>query len=282
MRGLEQIKSINETPHELHDDSNEHEQFRPSQSHAELHGRPSADDIKKILEEITGGQMTKAKLSLGHERTLDLLTTIDTALGNNTSPEKLTEMAAVARVFGLLGLRAPDDYDDAKALAIMLAAKAITTLDGIIGDKPTSFPSTHDIQKAHGQHRHLGMDGIHSAIDAKPDFLKFWQKLNDDRAADGEDEASYGEAKTVFSGGPTPSGALTFIGKEWEGLRAVPAKTHEGRKTYHGEFRSIAAEGNSIWNVVSNTATLPIAYANAEAALSGARHARIHSEARKS
>src|ERR1035437_9702070 len=29
--------------------------------------------------------------------------------------------------------------------------------------------------------RHMGLEGIHSAIDAKPPFIKFWQKLNDRR-----------------------------------------------------------------------------------------------------
>lgn len=125
--------------------------------------------------------------------------------------------------------------------------------------------------------RFLGMDGIHSAIDGEPPFLKFWQKLNDERAARGEPEAGYHTAKEAFTGGPTPDGALTFIGKDYDGLRAVPAKPHDGHRTYHGEFRQVSDAG-TIWRTVHSTHG-PIAYATAEAALYGARHAKLHSEA---
>lgn len=126
----------------------------------------------------------------------------------------------------------------------------------------------------------LGMEGIGSALDAAPPFLKFWQKLNADRAAGGLGEAIYKEAKEAFNGGPTPRGALTFIGKEWDGLRAVPAHPYEGKRAYHGEFRQVSDEG-TVWRVVANT-TGPICYATAEAAIHGARHAKLHSENTKS
>lgn len=265
MRGLEEIVSRNETPNGFHGDSNEHEQFRPSQRTSKEGTTMTSEqalDFVSIMTKISGGELP--------------------------SPKDRKEMFAVAKVYDLLGLTPPDDYDTAKVLAAMLAAKAIKMLDDMIGDKPkrtladrSRLNDKGDRVSSEGE-RFLGMDGIHSAIDAKPDFLKFWQKLNDDRAAGGHGEALYKEAKLAFSGGETPVGALTFIGKEWEGLRAIPAKTFEGKKTYHGEFRSVAPEGNLIWNVVSNTNCAPIAYANAEAALNGARHARIHSEAQKS
>ena len=125
--------------------------------------------------------------------------------------------------------------------------------------------------------RHLGMEGIHSAIDAEPPFPKFWQKLNDDAAAHGRPELGYGQAKEAFLGGPTPAGALTFIGKEYDGLRAIPAKPYDGHKTYYGEFRQVSDNG-TIWRTVHNPHG-PIGYASPEAALYGARHAKLHMEA---
>jgi hypothetical protein len=125
--------------------------------------------------------------------------------------------------------------------------------------------------------RHSGMEGIHSAIDAEPPFPKFWQKLNDDAAAHGRPELGYGQAKEAFLGGPTPAGALTFIGKEYDGLRAIPAKPYDGHKTYYGEFRQVSDNG-TIWRTVHNPHG-PIGYASPEAALYGARHAKLHMEA---
>lgn len=127
--------------------------------------------------------------------------------------------------------------------------------------------------------RHLGLEGIHSAIDAEPPFLKFWQKLNDHRAEQGLDEAGYGEAKSAFLGGKTPLGSLTFIGKEWDGVRAVPTKAYEGRKSYRGEFRQVSDNG-TVWRTVHSSSG-EIAYASPEAALAGALTAKNHFESHR-
>ena len=286
MRGLEQIKSINENPHGFHGDSNEIEQHgNAPRSHDALNdldrshraasgGRPTNERLKKILEEITGGQPKGTAFAKNH----GIASLINSATGGEMTPQEVKEMAAVGTVFDLLGIPAPDDYETAKRVATVLAIKTITTLDKAIGDKPKTLAERSRLNDKGD--RFLGMDGIHAAIGAKPDFIAFWAKLNEQRADRGEGEALYREAKLAFSGGETPVGSLTFIGKEWDGLRAIPATSPHG-KTYHGEFRSVAPDGNSIWNVVSNTTELPIAYATAEAALNGARHARIHAEAHR-
>jgi len=125
------------------------------------------------------------------------------------------------------------------------------------------------------------LDRIHTAIDAEPPFLKFWQKLNDERAARGEEEAFYAEAKKAFLGGETPLGALTFIGKEWDGLRAVPAEpvTYLGgsRPAYHGEYR-VVSDAGTVWHKAVNRHDSPIIYALPEAALLGAKLARTVKE----
>jgi hypothetical protein len=123
-------------------------------------------------------------------------------------------------------------------------------------------------------------DRIHSAIDVLPPFLKFWERLNAERAKLGQEEAFYKDAKEAFNGGPTPDGALTFIGKKWDGVRAVPASDVQSRKAYHGEFREVTDNG-TVWRVVANTYG-SISYATPEAALGGALLAKVHLEANKS
>lgn len=148
-------------------------------------------------------------------------------------------------------------------------------------DATRSIPRTlADRPRQHMDARHLGMDGVLSAIDAAPPFLKFWHQLNAERSARCEDEATYKEAREAFQGGPTPDGALTFIGKKWDGLRAVPVGAVQGRPTYHGEFRQVTDNG-TIWRTVHSQSG-PIAYATPEAALGGALLAKAHMEATKS
>lgn len=117
---------------------------------------------------------------------------------------------------------------------------------------------------------------IHSALDAEPPFFKFWQRLNDALAANGKPEAGYADAKRAFTGGATPVGALTFIGKEWDGLRAVPAEPVKylggTRPVYHGEHREVTGNG-TVWHKVRDDNGLPIAYKLPEAALVAAKEA---------
>lgn len=118
---------------------------------------------------------------------------------------------------------------------------------------------------------------IHSAIDAQPPFFKFWQKLNAKLLEMGKSEAGYGDAKIAFMGGVTPLGAITFIGKEWDGLRAVPSEpvTRLGgnRPFYHGEYREVTELG-TVWHKVSGNNGAPIKFALPEAALVAAKDHR--------
>lgn len=171
-------------------------------------------------------------------------------------------------------------HENSETLAGLFVLAALLDTMGVPVPSTLSVPRTlADRPRQHAEgRRHLGMDGILSAIDAQPPFLKFWQKLNDDLSSKGLDEAGYKQAKEAFIGGPTPAGALTFIGSEWNGLRAVPSDGAAPRKSYHGEFRQAASDGSAVWRTVASQAGL-IEYTAPEAALSGARHARTHSEA---
>lgn len=120
-------------------------------------------------------------------------------------------------------------------------------------------------------------DRIHSAIDAQPPLFRFWQKLNDALTAAGKPEAGYGQAREAFNGGKTPVGAITFVGKEWDGIRAVPAEPvkHLGgnRPAYHGEYREVTGEG-TVWHKVKNVDLKPIVYKLPEAALVAAKECK--------
>lgn len=111
----------------------------------------------------------------------------------------------------------------------------------------------------------------------EPPFFEFWKKLNAKRAEEGRPEAHYKDARELFSGGPVPVGAITFVGKEWDGIRSVPAtpvKELGGtRPAYHGEYRTVDQDGTE-WHKVLNKHDMPIAYALPEAALIAARDIR--------
>lgn len=123
----------------------------------------------------------------------------------------------------------------------------------------------------------LTQDLIGSAIDYHQShpFMVFWQGLINARGAD----VGYPEARALFEGGPTPVGALTFIGREFEGLRAIPADPDEylggKRPAYHGEYREVTVKG-VIWHKVRNNSQLPIVYSTVEAALKAAMVYRDH------
>jgi len=280
MRGLEEIKKINENPHAFHGESNDREQYgnaprylsgddRPwdgTASHARVknaEGRVSHEIIQRILEDITGGRPKAAA-----DTTTEILRTF---LDPQLSDKDLTEMFAVATVFQKLGIPAPRDYVKAKKIAATLAATVVEGLDRTLADRSRLNDKSDRVARGEP----LGMEGILSAIDAEPPFLKFWQKLNDERAARGEPEAGYKTAREAFTGGPTPAGALTFIGKKWDGLRAVPAGMN-----YYGEFRQVTEDG-TVWHVVSDKSG-PRVYMTPEAALDGAAIAKRHSEEHKS
>jgi hypothetical protein len=119
-------------------------------------------------------------------------------------------------------------------------------------------------------------DRIQPGID-QPPFLSFWQNLNDTRARAGEPEALYKEARTLFNGGETPVGAMTFIGKQWEGLRAVPSEPVTvlggNRPIYHAEYCEVTERG-TVWQKVRDYDGQPVAYKIPEAAINAAEEVR--------
>lgn len=100
-------------------------------------------------------------------------------------------------------------------------------------------------------------------------FFRFWRK---------HQELDYGTAKRAFLGGDTPVGAMTFIGKQWDGLRAVPSEpvTELGgkRPAYHGEYRVVDEDDSTRWVKVTDKHDLPIAFGIPEAAITAAERER--------
>jgi hypothetical protein len=117
------------------------------------------------------------------------------------------------------------------------------------------------------------IEGLHSAIDVKPDspFFKFWLRINDEATSKGHSEVGYGEARKRFDGGATPHGALTFADpKQASGVRAVrqPGMIN-GEPIWYGEYRVVTEDGVQ-WLKVANSNGGIISYTTAEYALNAA------------
>lgn len=144
-------------------------------------------------------------------------------------------------------------------LAGLLIGAAIEDMLGSIAQDPPSH-----------------QDRIQPGID-QPPFIEFWADLNKQREWDGKPEALYKEARSLFNGGETPIGAMTFIGKQWDGLRAVPSKpvTYLGgeRPAYHGEYREVTRLGVK-WHKVLTINGDPVSYQIPEAAVNAAEYQR--------
>lgn len=109
-------------------------------------------------------------------------------------------------------------------------------------------------------------------------FGRYWAKLNEGLSAAGKENATYAHAREAFTGGATPDGALTFIGKDWEGLRAIPAaKLDNGRVGYRAQFREEQRDGSLVWRTVHSQHDA-IKYVSVEGALIGAKSARNHAK----
>jgi hypothetical protein len=107
-----------------------------------------------------------------------------------------------------------------------------------------------------------------------PPFDRFWKKINQTAGH----PVSFYAAREAFHGGPTPIGAITFIGRDFDGIRAVPAEpvTYLGgkRPAYHGEWRQENPDGSYRWDKVTNSHGNAISYGIPEAALTAARDKR--------
>lgn len=140
----------------------------------------------------------------------------------------------------------------------------------------------HDLcaeAERNGKKEPAQMERIESAIDVQPDtpFFRFWRKLNASLATARLPAADYGTAKSAFRGDDTPIGAMAFIGKQWDGLRAVPSEPVAflggKRPAYHGEYRIIDDDGTR-WHKVTDRHGQPIAYGIPEAAITAADSTR--------
>jgi hypothetical protein len=131
---------------------------------------------------------------------------------------------------------------------------------GIVKDEPA-----FDLQRQHGDETG-GIDPGGIKVEPVSPFHAFWAKRG---------TLDYDTAKRIFSGGATPIGAISFIGKEWDGIRAVPTQpvTFLGghRPAYHGEYRVEQDDGSLSWHKVLNGSDRPISYQIPEAALTAAR-----------
>jgi hypothetical protein len=232
MRGLDEINSTNENPHQRRD---EHFGAR------------------------------------AHEADATAYRSFETNMADKRRREQAPSIAEVESLLRDLGLQ-PGSRTLAQRTEEQNRRKALHALDELF------FTALLADILASGKPKKLDVqDRIHSAIDAEPPFFKFWQKLNERLAEHGQPEAGYKVAREAFSGGPTPVGALTFIGKQWDGLRAVPAEPVKFlggiRPAYHGEYRIVSNEG-TVWHKVVNDSELPIVYKLPEAALTAAEHVR--------
>ncbi len=251
MHGLETIKKINENPDAYH-------ASREPQHYGEGH-HTSPEETQRVH----GERVEARRRTNGQPFRSDLEGLLDPA---STSRGFASKHDAILGgiLADILGVPAKKTRHEQEIDDLFFTALLLDIIDNAVrtGNKPPA-----------------PMENIHSAIDAPPEtpFFKFWAKLNKRLAETGYVEADYGQAKEAFNGGKTPDGSLTFVGKDWDGLRAVPAHPTNGKKTYHGEFRQVSDEG-TVWRSVANGGGLPIAYGTAEAALHGARHAKLHSE----
>jgi len=238
MRGLDEIRSTNEDPGAYY------------RSREPQHGHVGGGDKNISFDSNMAEKARRETLGYSSERPWD--GTASHARVQNADADEIENLLGGLRAKGK-ARKALKELDELFFTALLLDLFASKT----------------------GEPEH--QERVHSVIDAEPPFLAFWQRLNDGLREAGRPEAAYGDAKRAFLGGPTPIGAMTFIGKEWDGVRAVPAAPVNSlggvRPAYHGEHRRVTDHG-TIWNKVTNKHDLPIAYALPEAALIAARDRR--------
>jgi hypothetical protein len=291
MRGLDEIQKTNAFPH-----ANDEEQFGTrhvggsdfdrrnpaslaalaalgSGLYATVHGAPTDDEIvddfiaklsgrpkdarpgDKILEAILSGEKIATTRQNDEDILLVTLALLD-IFAHDVQKSKLDAQR--------FDVEMPEaDEGDGGTL--------LNEGSGGVKDAPT-----FELQRQHGDET----GGVHSEGKLLPPlkyetspFHAFWAKRG---------TLDYDTAKRIFSGGATPIGAISFIGKEWDGIRAVPAKpvTYLGgeRPAYHGQYRAEQKDGSQLWLSVTNSNDSPISYQIPEAALTAAR-ARKNGEA---
>jgi len=263
MRGLDEIKNHNEEPHRDHRESlafgNDRFTGAPDFDHRKLDdagarrllGALFADEGDSILDD---DRTTPA----------DFEKFVSHGIDNHDRIRRGGPRMTTADAIGTLALLAAlDDIARGPRRPRTLADRPRQHADARAASSPKAYDHQETIAAA------LGIDA--------PPFLKFWAKLNDERNSNGLPDALYGEAKRFFEGGETPLGAMTFVGKPWDGIRSVPSTPvdHLGghRPLYHGEYRTVTEDG-VVWHKVLNKHDQPIAYALPEAALVAAKEKR--------
>jgi hypothetical protein len=248
MRGLEEIRKTNENPHGFHGE----EQFGTFHPDHPRHTTPEETQRKH-------GERVEARKRLNGPFEDDILSALGLTERDQLSPELrlLNNILGPSRPARRPGKDIVNDL-----LGAIIAGDLISTI--VAADKRQREPGFMDRLDT-------------SAMFEEPPFVKFWQKLNDQLKAAGKPEAGFSMAREAFLGGPTPVGAMTFVGKEWDGVRAVPATpvAYLGgtRPAYHGEYRSVTDDGTK-WLKVVNKHDQPISYALPEAALIAAKDQR--------
>lgn len=175
----------------------------------------------------------------------------------------------------------PAAYHAANAAAEAKRVRTKPTQDAALAAQQAHGDRVAARQKANGPYvttqepRHLGQDGIACAIDQRETpFLAYWRGINAalDKQRPGA-EWTYGEARKLYDGKPTPEGAICFA-ENGDGLRAIPAPAVQGKRAYYGEYRAKGDLGNVVWLRVCNGNGQPIVYQYPEFALAAARSVR--------
>lgn len=266
MRGLEEIRKTNENPHGFHGE----EQFGTFHPDHPSHTIPE-ETQRKHGERVEARQRQNGSPN-------ELLSILGLTERDQLSPELrlLNDIFASATPRG--DRVSPDgliERIEARQAKRRVARNVINEVVGAIiaGDLISTIVAADKRQREPGFMDRLETSGTFE----EPPFVKFWQKLNDQLKAAGKPEAGFSMAREAFLGGPIPVGAMTFVGKEWDGIRAVPATpvAYLGgtRPAYHGEYRSVTDDGTK-WLKVVNKHDQPISYALPEAALIEAKDQR--------
>jgi hypothetical protein len=267
MRGLDEIQKINEFPHADHHEESfgtkhvvgsDFDRRNPA-SLAALRALGNGDpDQRRLSDDLAEAGGHRIRLS-GDE-------ILEAILGGRPKAHAVTD-DQVAEDFlrKLQGLPTRREEKRAEALLGLLLLDALAAKDTKIDASKLDGRETGD--ETGGIKPTDGDETVGVKAGPLSPFEAFWSKRQ---------TLNYGQAKRLFSGGETPIGAITFIGKEWDGIRAVPAKPVEylggQRPIYHGEFRIENSDGSLTWfKVLSTTNGEPLSYPIPEAALTAAR-----------
>lgn len=280
MRGLEEIRDINEDPSSYH--------RRSEPQHGHYDGTDDSRSFESNLRDKRLRDQAEARQAergvRSHEGFLRFLASLDQGerVKADHAFDRAGEELANAHAFPELS-KAESKAADAFFKLLLL---------DIIAHAVESKPKEPEHQER-----------IHSAIDHAIDapFMTFWATLNSVHTEIGQPEVGYGKARRLFKQYQSDMKDGTFLGMPLPPKAGAVAdagetggfpSTHElddpttrfkadgvyqGLPIYRGEFKDDAGE----WRRV-HSKTGPIAYATPEAAIAGAQFARSLSNTTKS